>query len=249
MVGRDQTRTERAVAEVRAQSGNHNVTHLLADLSEQAQVRRLADEFRERSERLDVLVNNAGAAFLRRQLSADGLEMTLALNHLAYFLLTNLLLDTLKASAPARVVNVSSGAHRNAQMDFEDLELRGGYGALRAYGRSKLANVLFTYELARRLEGSGVTANVVHPGWVATNIGRNNGWWMRPLMALIQRSAMPPEKGAETVVHLASDPELEGVSGRYFVKLRPVRSSPASYDEQAAQRLWEVSARLTGLAA
>jgi NAD(P)-dependent dehydrogenase (short-subunit alcohol dehydrogenase family) len=223
------------------------VDYLLADLSVQAQVRQLAADFKARYERLDVLVNNAGAIFLRRQVSADGIEMTLAVNHLAYFLLTNLLLEPLKASAPSRVVNVASNSHFGQHLDFDNLELKRGYNPLRAYGRSKLCNLYFTYELARRLkdEGTGVTVNAMHPGFVATNMGANNGRLVRFFLPLIHRNSLTPEQGASTAVYLASSPEVEGLTGKYFVREREVASDPVSYDESAASRLWEVSERMT----
>jgi NAD(P)-dependent dehydrogenase (short-subunit alcohol dehydrogenase family) len=213
----------------------------------QAEVRKLADAFRERYQRLDVLVNNAGAIFMSRQVSRDGLEMTFALNHLGYFLLTNLLLDLLIASAPARVVNVSSGAHLGGKINFADLQLERSYTGFGAYSQSKLANVLFTYELARRLQGTGVTVNALHPGFVATNFGRSNGGLFDPLFRLIQRfGALTPEKGAETTVYLAVSPEVEGVTGKYFANCKPAASSALSNDETTARRLWEVSEQLTG---
>ena len=233
MVGRNPEKGEALASRIRATTGNDQVYYYTADLSSQAEVRRLADEFLSRHDRLDVLVNNVGGMFLRRQLSVDGIEMTFALNHLSYFLLTNLLLDTLKASAPARIINVSSGAHRSARMKYDDLQLARGFWLFRAYGQSKLANVLFTYELARRLEGTGVTANALHPGLVATNIARNNGWLFRLLLPLILRNARTPEEGAATSIYLATAPEVAEVSGRYFYDKKAVRSSAASYDEEA----------------
>jgi NAD(P)-dependent dehydrogenase (short-subunit alcohol dehydrogenase family) len=243
LVARNPERGAAAVQRIRQATGNPAVEMLLADLSTQADVRRLAHECQRRSPRLDVLVNNAGALFSGQALSADGIEMTWALNHLAYYLLTNLLLDTLKASAPARIVNVSSDAHRHAHLHLDDQQGRQRYGGWRAYAQSKLANVLFTYELARRLEGTGVTANVLHPGFVATNFGRQNRSLTALLFRTLQRvAALSPEQGAETMMYLATSPEVEGVTGQYFVKRRAVRSSPASYDVHTAQRLWQVSA-------
>ena len=245
--GRDEERCQKTVARIQRETQNFHVDYLLADLSVQAQVRQLAADFKARYERLDVLVNNAGAIFLRRQVSADGIEMTLAVNHLAYFLLTNLLLDPLKASAPARIVNVASNSHYGKHLDFDNLGLKRGYNPLRAYGRSKLCNLYFTYELARRLkdEGTGVTVNAMHPGFVATNMGANNGRLVRFFLPLIHRNSLTPEQGASTAVYLASSPEVEGVSGKYFVREREVASDPVSYDESAASRLWEVSERMT----
>ena len=221
---------------------------LLADLSSMAEVRRLAEAFKGRYGRLDVLVNNAGAIFVRRQNTVDGYEMTFALNHLSYFLLTNLLLDLLKASAPSRIVNVASDAHEGAKLDLDNLN-GGRFFTVQAYGRSKLANILFTYELARRLEGTGVTANALHPGFVATGFGANNGALTRIFMRLSHLFALTPAQGADTVIYLASSPDVEGISGRYFVRRQAVPSSPASYDEATARRLWEISAQMTGLVA
>ncbi len=246
-VGRDADKGAGVVSRIRAVTGNPEVVYMNADLSSQAAVRRLADEFLAQHDRLDVLINNAGGNFFRRRLTVDGLEMTFALNHLAYFLLTNLLLDTLKGSAPARIINVSSGAHRNAEIKFDDLMLERGYGFMKAYGQSKLANVLFTYELARRLAGTGVTANAVHPGWVATNIGRNNGVLARFFLRIIQGNAISPDEGAATSIYLATAPEMAGVTGKYYQDKKAIPSSTASYDEATARRLWEVSEKLVGL--
>lgn len=247
LVGRNPDRCESAVEEIRSQTGNQKVESLLADLSSQEQVRDVARQFRERHQRLDVLVSNAGALWMRRQETVDGLEMTFALNHLAYFLLTNLLLDRLTASAPARIINVSSGAHRRAVLDFDDLIGQRRYSGWKAYCRSKLANLLFTYELARRLEGTGVTANALHPGFVATNFAAHTGWKGSLIYLMARLFAISPEKGARTIVYLASSPEVTSVNGRYFVREQAVPSSPASYDEAAARRLWEVSAVMTGM--
>jgi retinol dehydrogenase-12 len=238
IVGRNPAKTQDTVAEIKATSGNPNVEYLLADLSSMAEVRKLAEAFKSKHARLDVLINNAGAMFAKRQETVDGYEMTFAINHLSYFLLTNLLLDTLKASAPARIINVSSDAHRIGELDFDDLHSTRGYGmgGMRAYGISKLANVMFTYELARRLEGTGVTANVLHPGFVATGFGRNNGTWLDLGMRLAHLFAISPEKGAETIVYLASSPQLIGVTGKYWEKGREVASSKPSYDQEAARR-------------
>jgi len=247
VVGRNAEKAAQTVAHIQRETGNPDVQWLLADLSDQAQVRRLAREFKERYSRLDVLINNAGAFFLTRQLSADGIEMTFAVNHLSAFLLTHLLLDILHASAPARIVNVASASHLGARIDFEDLEGERKYRGMRAYGQSKLAMVLFTYELARRLEGTGVTVNALHPGFVATNIGQNNGWLFKLISPLMKLIARRPEEGAQTSIYLATSPDVAGVTGKYFVDKKAVPSDPASYDEVPAQKLWEISAAMTGL--
>ena len=193
-------------------------------------------------------MNNAGSLMLSRQESLDGIEMTFALNHLSYFLLTNLLLDVLKSSSPSRVVNVASDAHQGAHLDFDDLQSQNSYGGYKAYGRSKLANLLFTYELARKLKGTGVTANGLHPGVVATSfMATNNGLRGRLYNFFLKRIGRSVEDGARTVVYLATSPEVEGVSGGYFMDEGLVDSSEASYDKEASLRLWEESEALTGL--
>jgi NAD(P)-dependent dehydrogenase (short-subunit alcohol dehydrogenase family) len=247
VVARNAERGAATVSRIRQETGNSAVELMVADLSVQVQVRQLAGEIQQRCARLDVLVNNAGALFARRQLSQDGLEMTFALNHLAYFLLTNLLLDHLKAADSARVVNVSSDAHRHAELDFSDLQGQHRYTGWRAYARSKLANILFTYELARRLEGTDIATNALHPGFVATNFGRNNRSITAALFRILQLAAISPEEGAQTIIYLASSPAVRGVKGQYFVKQQAVRSSQLSYDRSAAERLWQVSAELTRL--
>jgi len=245
MVGRDRGRGEDALAEIKEKSGNASVDLMLADLSSQEEIRRLADEFKEAYPRLDVLINNAGVIRSERITTQDGLETTFAVNHLAYSLLTKLLLDVLKASAPSRIVNVASGDHSNGTIDFDNLQGEKEYKGPKAYSQSKLATVLFTHELARRLEGTGVTANCLHPGVVGTNLGSGVsgvfGFMVRALTPLMKS----PEKGAETSVYLASSPEVEGLSGRYFVKKAEARSSDVSHDERIARRLWKVSADLT----
>lgn len=251
IVGRDPAKTRATAGEIKEQSGTPSADGLVADLSSMAEVRRLANELRQGYSRLDVLINNAGAIFARRQATVDGYERTFALNHLSQFLLTNLLLDMLEAGAPSRIINVSSQAHEGGAIDFDDLqgERSYGIGGGRAYSRSKLANIMFTYELARRLAGAGVTANALHPGTVATRFGEDNGGMMRLGMRMFHRFAISAEEGADTIIYLASSPEVEGVTGRYWEKRRPIRSSPASYDEGAQKRLWDVSAQMTGLVA
>jgi NAD(P)-dependent dehydrogenase (short-subunit alcohol dehydrogenase family) len=246
IVARDTERGAAAVAEIERKTG-HTAGLLLADLSSLEGVRQVAQEYREGYDRIDVLVNNAGAVFTQRSLTVDGFERTFALNHLAYFLLTNLLIDLLRTDAPSRIVNVSSRAHKGAVLDFDDLQSEQKYAGFRAYGRSKLANILFTHELARRLEGTGVTANCLHPGVVSTGFNKNNGILVRLGMTIARPFLISAEKGAHTIVYLASSPDVEGVTGEYFVNCTAMSSSPVSYDDEVAQRLWEVSASLTGL--
>ena len=249
MVARSRERGEAALAEIKTATNGSQIDLLLSDLSSQESVRQLADDFKARCDKLHVLVNNAGAIFLQRRESVDGLEMTFALNHLGYFLLTNLLLDVIKASASARIVNVSSQAHQRAKLDLDDLQNEKSYQGYRAYSQSKLANLLFTYELARRLEGSGVTVNALHPGFVASNFAKNNGLAARLAMDLFKllRMSRTTEEGAETPIYLASSPEVAGVTGKYFSDKRAIRSSTASYNEADARKLWQVSEQLTGL--
>ncbi|SER71745.1 Short-chain dehydrogenase [Pedococcus cremeus] len=247
VVGRDRGRAEAAAGHIRADGGQADV--FVADVSAQREVRRLADEVLAAYPRLDVLVNNVGGYWAHRHTTEDGLERTFAVNHLAPFLLTNLLLDRLRETAPARVVTVSSGAQAMGRIDFDDLQGQRDYRGQRAYNQSKLANVLFTYELARRLEGTGVTATVLHPGVVRTAFAREDSGRLMGLGLPLARPFMrSPEKGAETSVYLASSPAVEGVSGQYFVDRKPTRSSRASYDAAAAARLWDLSAQLVGLA-
>ncbi len=248
IIGRNQAKCISSVKLIQEDTGNRSVEYLSADLSSQAQIRAISKTFYDQHNHLDVLVNNAGAFFLRRKLSVDGIEMTLAVNHLAYFLLTNLLIDALKASPSARVVNVSSGSHYNEQLDFDDLQLTKFYNPMQAYGRSKLANVLFTYELARRMANTGITSNALTPGMVATDIWKKVNRWLTPLInPVIQRIAQTPLEGAQTSIYLATSPEVEGVTGKYYADKRPVRSGPVSYNLDAAQRLWEISLQLVGL--
>ncbi len=249
VAGRDPAKCALIASDIREESGNPDVEFLVADLSSQEKVRRLANEFREQHQRLDVLVNNAGAIHMSRQKSIDGIEMTFAVNHLSYFLLTNLLLDVLFASAPARVVNVASTVHKKAKIDLFDIHAPRHYLGFRAYSRSKLCNLLFTYELARRLEGTGVTANALHPVLVASNIMTNNGILGRFLNMLLGIRGISVEAGSLTTVYAASSPEMDGVSGKYLDKKMIVRSSARSFDEAQAAALWELSASLTGIPA
>ena len=248
VVGRNRAKAQQVVGEIRRQSGNDAVWYLLADFSDLQQVRELAAAFSAQYSQLDVLVNNAGTYFNTRHPAPGGVEMTFHVNHLAHFLLTNLLLNTLTASAPARIVNVTSRAHEYDNMDFDDLGFERSYFGMKAYARSKLANLLFTYELARRLAGSGVTVNAVHPGGVATDIWRTNFPVLGPAIKWVMSLfALTPEEGADTLIYLASSPDVEGVTGKYFVEREAIASSPLSYDEQVAARLWEVSEQLTAV--
>jgi retinol dehydrogenase 14 len=239
---------ESVAREIASAHGGRPALVVPADLSSQRSIRDAAERIRAAHGRLHVLVNNAGVIPKQRETTVDGLEMQFAVNHLAYFLLTNLLLDRLVDGAPSRVVNVSSGAHQGGRLDFSDLQSERRYDPVRVYGRTKLANVLFTYELARRLGATGVTANCLHPGVVATKLMAD--YMNVPLVggAIARTFGGSAEKGAETSVYLAASREVEGVTGRYFVGQRETRSSPASYDVALQQRLWEESARLTALA-
>jgi len=250
ITGRDPEHADAAAVEIRDATGNQDVVAFGGDLSSQAEVRRLAAEVLDAYPRLDVLVNNVGGFWATRHVTADGLEHTFALNHLAGFLLTDLLLDRLTASAPARVVTVSSGAQAMGTIDFDDLQGEREYSGQKAYNQSKLANVMFTYELARRLDGTGVTATVLHPGVVRTGFGAEDPSRIFKVLVPLWRPFMKtPQQGAATSIYLASSPEVEGMTGRYFANRKPKTSNKASYDVAAAARLWQVSAVLVGLAA
>jgi len=247
LVGRDPQRTAAAVAAVRTRAGR-TATSYLADFSSQASVRALAAAVLRDHARLDVLVNNAGGVNKRRTLTVDGLETTFATNHLGPFLLTHLLRNLIVSSAPARIVTVASIGHRRGTMDFDDLGFERGYSIMNAYSRSKLANVLFTRELARQLAGTGVTSNCVHPGSVATNIWSGAPLWAKPIITVFFRwSFISAEQGGATLVQLAASPALEGVTGQYFENQQPVAPSRLALDDGLARRLWEVSLRLVGV--
>ena len=249
IVGRDVLKTAKVVEEIRAASGSKSVEPLLADLSSTQEVRWLADKFKRKYSSLHVLINNAGGFFLRRQLGGKGVEMTFALNHLASFLLTNLLLETLKASAPARIINVSSNAHASGKIEFDNLQGEREYSP-RAYDNSKLANILFTMELARRLEGTEVTVNALHPGFVATGFAKNNGRLIAALISMFAPLvARSPAKGAETSIYLASSPSVEGISGKYFFDSHVIPAAPQATDMAVARKLWDVSAEMVQLVA
>ncbi len=245
-VGRDAKKCAMVAENIKETTHNSSVDFLVADLSSQKDIRRIAEEFKSRYARLDILVNNVGAIFFARRKSVDGIEMTFALNHLSPFLLTNLLLETIIASAPARIVNITSAKHGEAVMNFRDLEYQKGYNGTKAYAQSKLANVLFTFELARRLKGQGVTVNAIHPGYTESNLGKNNAGIFRPLVSLLRMGGITPQEAARYVVHLATSDEVAGYTGSYFYKDKAA-SSLASYYEEAAPLLWEASAARLGL--
>jgi NAD(P)-dependent dehydrogenase (short-subunit alcohol dehydrogenase family) len=249
VVGRSREKGEATVAEIRGETGNAGVSLALADLASLAEVRRLAAELLGAHPAIHVLVNNAGIVMTRRTLTPDGIETVFGVNHLAPFLLTNLLLDRLRASAPARIVNVASDAHRFAKLDWDDLQGETGWSFARRYGLSKLANILFTAELARRLEGSGVVASCLHPGGVATGLGTNNGWFARLVMTLGRPLLLTPAQGADTALWLASAPEAADAAGRYYVKRKVRAPSRLASDRAAQTRLWDLSARMAGLEA
>ncbi len=250
LVGRDKARGEAALARIRQRAPGAQLAIHYADLSLLAEMERLAAAIAAAEPRIDVLINNAGAMFSRRSVTADGLERTFALNHMAYFVLSNRLRDRLAAASPARIVSVASEAHRGNTLDFDDLQSTRNYRAFTVYGRSKLANILFTRELARRLAGTGVIANCLHPGFVATRFGDNNGGLFRLGVGIAKNLfAIAPEQGAETIVHLAAAPEAAGVSGGYFAKSRPATPSAAAQDDSAAKRLWEASEKIAKLPA
>jgi len=247
MVARDKDKGEAAQLEVRTRSGNKDVDLMVADLSSQDSVRELAHDFKSRYKRLNVLVNNAGIFLPKRIVTVDGLEATFATNHLGHFLLTNLLLDLLKASSPSRIINLTSSAHRGTEIDFEDLQGEKRYSGYHAYSQSKLANVLFTYQLAKMLNGTGVTANCLHPGVVRTGFGKDQGGLMNILVRISSPFMMSPEKAAKAAIYLASSPEVESVNGKHFSKSREEKSSDQSYDAASAEKLWSVSAELAKL--
>jgi NAD(P)-dependent dehydrogenase (short-subunit alcohol dehydrogenase family) len=251
VVGRNPATAGAAVEQLRRDTGSRDLEWLAADFADLAQVRELATEFHRRHQRLDVLVNNAGATFRERRLTGEGVEMTFAVNHLAPFTLTNLLLPALRTGAPSRIVNVASVAHERGRLDLDDLTSNDGYRPFQAYARSKLCTLLFTYELARRLDDTGVTVNAADPGLVRTPFGSRNGrlrtlaWYLIHLR--YRSTSVSPSAGADTIVHLATAPEVAATTGRYFAKRRPVPSSAASQDVELAGRLWQVSEELAGL--
>ena len=248
IVGRDAAKTGRCLEEIRTSAPGAELSSLLCDFSRQTEVRRLADDILQRYDRLDVLVNNAGTVFKDRTVTEDGIEATFAVNHLGYFLLTQLLLDRIVQSAPARIVNVASIGHRRGTMDFDDLFFERGYSLMKAYGRSKLANVLYTRSLAEKLAGTGVTVNSLHPGAVDTAIWSGGPFWAKPLIAIFRKLAfIPAEEGGRRIVQLVTGPELAETTGRYFENGKLVEPAPVARDEAVARRLWQESERLTKL--
>ena len=249
LVGRDKPRTQTTLARLRERRPGLAHTVHYADLTRLAEMKRVAAQIAGAEPRIDVLINNAGAMFAARRVTEDGLERTFALNYMAYFVVTAGLRERLTASAGACIVNTASDAHRGAMLDFDNLQSEKGFGAMQAYGRSKLCNILFTRELARRLHGTGVTANCLHPGFVATRFGDQSGGLISHMVWLAKYFAIPPTEGAKTVVYLASSPEADGVSGKYFYKCRATTLSAAAEDDQAASALWERSVELAGVKA
>ena len=241
IVGRNPEKSATVLAELKSSSGNENIDLLMADLAVMQEVYDLAEQVISHYDRLDILLNNAGGYFAKHELTSDGLERTFALNHMSYFLLTNKLMELLKSSAPARIVNVSSDAHYGVDMDFENLNGEQEYKAWKAYQKSKLANVLFTYELLKKVPAD-ITVNCLHPGFVATNFGHNIGGFFGPVVKIAQRiSAIDPEEGAKTSIFLCSAPEVKGVSGKYFYKCQPKTSSRESRNMDTGKRLWQIS--------
>jgi NAD(P)-dependent dehydrogenase (short-subunit alcohol dehydrogenase family) len=248
LVARDKTRGEAELTRLRALSSGVNHSIHYADLSRMAEVKRVAADIAAAEQGIDVLINNAGALFSHRQVTADGLELTFATNHMSYFILTHGLRDRLRAAAPARVVNVASDAHKGEKLDFDDLQAAKSYRGLHVYGRSKLCNILYTRELARRWEGSGITANSLHPGFVSTRFGDQSGGLLSFAVRAAKAFAISPEKGAETIVYLASSDDVAKANGLYYYKCKPATPTKEAQDDASARRLWQVSEKLAGIA-
>lgn len=243
IVGRNESKLKMAVEDIKQSTGNDKVDYFMADLSSIASIKDVSRLIQSKLDHLDVLLNNAGAIFMTRKVSVDGFEMSFALNHINYFLLTTLLLDLIKSTPKARIVNVSSSAHYTGHINFSDLQ-SNNFSAMRAYSASKLMNVLFTYELAKRLVGAGITVNALHPGFVASNFGKSNGGIMVPIFKLVHLGAIDCREGAKTSIFLSSSPDVEGVTGRFFDKCKAVKSSKESYDQDVALRLWDETDKL-----
>ncbi len=246
-VARDHERGEATRKHLRAIAGHTDHTVHYADLSKISEMKRVAQEIADSERQIDVLINNAGALFNSRQVSADGLEMTFAVNHMAYFVMTNMLLERLIATPGARVVSTASDAHKGAKLNFNDLQSEQSYSGFGVYGRSKLMNILFTRELARRITGTGVTANCLHPGFVGTRFGDNSGGIMSFLVKAAKNFALTPEQGAQTIIYLASSLEVEGKSGGYYVKSKLATPTKEAQDDADAHRLWDISAKISGV--
>ncbi len=247
IVGRNQQKCRKTIDDLRVETGNQKINYLIADLSEMESVRKMAKEFHTKYDKLQLLVNNAGGFFLKRELTTEGLEKTFALNHLGHFLLTNLLLDIIEKSTPVRIINVSSWEHFRARYDRENLQGEKDYAGWDAYNRSKLYNILFTYELARRLKDPKITVNTVHPGWVKTSIGKNNGILAKTVLPLMQLKAIPVDEGAKPCIYLCTSPDVAGVSGKYFDKMVCSPSSDESCNAENARDLWQISEKLCKL--
>ncbi|MCB9233701.1 MAG: SDR family oxidoreductase [Bacteroidia bacterium] len=246
LTARNQQKGQEVVAEIQAKTGSAKVSLMEVDLASGESIRQMTTAFKEKYDHLNVLVNNAGGFFNERLTTPEGHEYTFGLNHLGYFQVTTQLLDLLKSTPGARIVNVASEAQRQGRIDFGNLMLKGGYSGFRAYCNSKLANIVFTNELSRRLEGTGVTANSLHPGVVKTGFGLNNSGFLNFLVKLAQPFMLTPEQGAETMIWLATSPQVEGVSGKYWAKKKELKAVPQAYDPEVGKRLWEESERLTG---
>jgi len=247
VVSRNREKGETAVTDTVEKSGNKNLELIQADMSSQNSIRQLVNEFRARHEKLHLLINNAGVYLTKRSETEDGLESTFAVNHLGPFLLTSLLVDILKASAPSRIVNVTSDAHKGARVNFDDLQGERKFSGWQAYGQSKLAMILYTRGLAKKLEGTGVTVNSAHPGVVRTNFAKNNGGLVMLGFRFLGMFFISPESAAKRILYVATSPDLEGVTGKYFTKMHEVKSSQESYDDDSARRLWQISEQLTHL--
>jgi NAD(P)-dependent dehydrogenase (short-subunit alcohol dehydrogenase family) len=247
MACRNKEKGEIARLDIINNSGNKAVDLLIVDLSSHQSIHNLAKEFTQKYDQLHVLINNAGSIYFKRYESEDGLELTFAINHMGYFLLTYLLLDIIKSSAPARVINVSSTAHKRAKLDFDDLQNKKNFRGRKVYGQSKLANILFTYELADKLKDTEIAVNCLHPGFVATNLAKNNGILFKIGMKFLRPIQISPKKGAETSIYLASSPDVNGITGKYFIEKKEISSSKESYNAEARKKLWEISLNLLNL--
>ncbi len=248
LVCRNPDKAEQTKSEIITQTGNHQINLLIGDLSSLSEVSAVAASFLQLKKPLHLLINNAGIVNLKREITVDGFEEMFAVNHLAHFLLTHLLLDTLKNSAPSRIVNVSSEAHIfYKRINFNDLSFETGFGSMKVYGHSKLANILFTRELAKKLEGTDVTANALHPGTISTGLGTQNGWIGKAIMTGLRPFLKSPQQGAKTTIYTSVSPELDGISGKYFENCKEKQPKPWAQDDDAAAMLWKVSSRMTGL--